>query len=85
MPVYTFICEKCGQKFTKLVALKDKEHVTCPDCKGNDLKQVFGRFNYVKVSKKYNPGCNVANNCVSAKRYGCGKYADNPVPEIPQS
>lgn len=85
MPVYTFVCEKCGEKFTKMVSIKDKEHLTCPDCHGNDLRQVFGRFNYVKVSKKYNPGCNVANSCVSAKRYGCGKYADNPVPDISQS
>ncbi|MGB4504001.1 MAG: zinc ribbon domain-containing protein [Syntrophaceticus sp.] len=84
MPVYTFVCQKCGEEFTKLVAIKDKDHVICPDCKGSDLKQVFRRFNYVKITKKYNPGCNVAGNCVSAKRYGCGKYAENPV-TIPQS
>jgi len=84
VPVYSFVCKNCGEEFTKLVAIKDKDQVTCPGCMGGELKQVFGRFNYVKISKKYNPGCNVASNCVSAKRYGCGKYAEKPVP-MPQS
>ncbi len=81
MPVYSFACKDCGEAFTKLVAIKEKDQVACPDCGSGDLKQVFGRFNYVKVSKKYNPGCNSASNCVQAKKYGCGKYASNPVPE----
>jgi putative FmdB family regulatory protein len=84
MPVYSFVCKNCGEEFTKLVAIKDKDKVRYSNCKSSELRQVFGRFNYVKVSKKYNPGCNVASNCVSAKRYGCGKYAENPVP-MPQS
>ena len=84
MPVYSFVCKNCGEEFTKLVAIKDKDKVRCSNCKSSELRQVFGRFNYVKVSKKYNPGCNAASNCVSAKRYGCGKYAENPVP-MPQS
>ncbi len=82
MPVYSFVCEKCGKEFTKLVAIKDKDNVICSNCKSSEVKQLFGRFNYVKITKKYNPGCGVANNCLSAKRYGCGKYAENPVPEI---
>jgi len=80
MPVYSFVCRNCGEEFTKLVAIKDKDGVRCPGCKGDDLKQLFGRFNYVKISKKYNPGCSSAGNCVSAKRYGCGKYAANSMP-----
>ncbi|MFY9139345.1 MAG: zinc ribbon domain-containing protein [Thermacetogeniaceae bacterium] len=82
MPVYSFTCNKCGKEFTKLVAIKDKDQLTCPDCGCGDLKQIFGRFNFVKITKKYNPGCNVASNCVQAKRYGCGKYAKDPVPPI---
>jgi len=80
MPVYSFTCNKFGKEFTKLVAIKDKDQLTCPDCGSDDLKQIFGRFNFVRITEKYNPGCNAANNCVQAKRYGCGKYAKNPVP-----
>ena len=79
MPVYSFTCNKCGKEFTKLVAIKDRDQLTCPDCGCDDLKQIFGRFNYVRITEKYNPGCNAASNCVQAKRYGSGKYAKNPV------
>lgn len=82
MPVYSFTCNKCGKEFTKLVAIKDRDQLTCPDCGSDDLKQIFGRFNFVRITEKYNPGCNAANNCVQAKRYGCGKYAKNPVPPL---
>jgi putative FmdB family regulatory protein len=84
MPVYSFACKKCGEEFTKLVSIREKDQVTCPHCGERELRQLFGRFNYVKITKKYNPGCNVANNCLSAKKYGCGKYAKDPVP-IPRS
>lgn len=84
MPVYSFVCKECGKEFTKLVKIKEKERVACPHCGKRELKQLFGRFNYVKITKKYNPGCNVANNCLSAKKHGCGKYAPNPVP-MPRS
>lgn len=83
MPVYSFACKKCGEEFTKLVSIKEREQVACPHCGERELKQLFGRFNYVKITQKYNPGCNAVNNCVQAKKYGCGKYAPNPVPVPP--
>lgn len=83
MPVYSFNCKKCGDEFTKLVrSVNKREEIKCPRCGAQDLQQLFRGFNYVKITKKYNPGCNVASNCTSAKRFGCGKYADYQVPEI---
>jgi putative FmdB family regulatory protein len=83
MPVYSFNCKACGGEFTQLVRrVADKEAVKCPHCGGQDLQQLFRRFNYVKITQKYNPECNCAANCVSAKKYGCGKYAPNLAPEI---
>jgi hypothetical protein len=43
---------------------------------------LFRRFNYVKITQKYHPECRNSLNCVSAKRFGCGKYAKDPVPPI---
>jgi putative FmdB family regulatory protein len=83
MPMYTFNCGNCHEEFTRLVGLDRKDQVTCPLCGGKDLKQVFRRFNYVKITEKYNPECRNALNCASAERYGCGKYAKDPVPLIP--
>jgi putative FmdB family regulatory protein len=82
MPMYTFNCGHCHEEFTKLVAVDCKDQVTCPRCGGRDLKQLFRSFNYVRITQKYNPECRNALNCVSAKRFGCGKYAKDPVPLI---
>ncbi|NPV28618.1 MAG: zinc ribbon domain-containing protein [Firmicutes bacterium] len=77
MPVFSYSCKRCGEEFTKLVRRQDQEKVRCPRCGGEELQQLFRRFNYVKITQKYDPGCGVAWNCVSAKRFGCGKYAKN--------
>lgn len=35
MPIYDFICNKCEQKFEKLVKMADREkEVDCPNCNG---------------------------------------------------
>lgn len=78
MPVYSFNCRKCGEEFTKLVrTVNAREDIKCPHCGSQELQQLFRPFNYVKITKKYNPGCANAANCVSAKKFGCGKYAKN--------
>lgn len=79
MPMYTFNCSNCHEEFTKLVRVDQKGHVACPNCGCTDLQQLFRRFNYVKITQKYNPECRNSLNCVSAKRFGCGKYAKDPV------
>lgn len=82
MPVFSFSCRKCGEEFTRLVRSQGKKQVGCPKCGGHDLQQLFRSFNYVKIAQKYDPACGVAWNCVSAKRFGCGKYAKNNLPNI---
>ncbi|KUK32570.1 MAG: Transcriptional regulator FmdB family [Thermoanaerobacterales bacterium 50_218] len=82
MPVYSFECCQCGKEFTKLVRLKDKGEVFCPRCGSREVKQLFRPFNYVKITQKYNPACPLAWNCVSAKRFGCGKYSPTKPPEV---
>lgn len=83
MPVYSFNCRKCGMEFTRFVRSVDaKNELKCPDCGSQELQQIYRSFNYVKITEKYNPGCANAANCVSAKKYGCGKYAKNMVPDL---
>ncbi len=78
MPLFTFACRNCGEEFTRLVRLQEKDGILCPHCGSRELQQLFRRFNYVKITQKYDPGCGVAWNCVSAKKFGCGKYAKTP-------
>ena len=82
MPLYTFNCAQCHEEFTRLAGIDQKDQVTCPQCGGRELRQLYRGFNYVKIAQKYNPECRNALNCVSAKRFGCGKYAKDPVPPI---
>jgi putative FmdB family regulatory protein len=82
MPMYTFRCGQCHEEFTRLVATDCKDQVACPHCGSSELKQLFRGFNYVKITQKYHPECRNSLNCVSGKRFGCGKYAKDPVPPI---
>ena len=64
MPMYTFNCGKCHEEFTRLVPVDCKDQVTCPHCGSSDLRQLFRRFNYVKITQKYHPECrNSLNWC----------------------
>lgn len=82
MPMYTFSCRECHEEFTRLVGIDRKDQVACPQCGCKELGRLFRVFDYVRITKKYNPECRNALNCVSAKRFGCGKYASNPVPPL---
>ncbi|MBC8458663.1 MAG: zinc ribbon domain-containing protein [Deltaproteobacteria bacterium] len=44
MPIYEYLCQLCGKEFQYLVLKKDdKENVSCPGCKGRDLKKLVSR------------------------------------------
>jgi putative FmdB family regulatory protein len=48
MPTYEFDCEKCGNKFSLILTMreyeKEKERFRCPKCKSKRVKQVFSPF-----------------------------------------
>lgn len=44
MPSYDFQCQKCGHKFTEMISIKDRDKVTCPECKSARIKQLFTSF-----------------------------------------
>jgi putative FmdB family regulatory protein len=48
MPTYEFHCEKCGNKFTSILTMreyeKEKERFRCPKCKSKKVKQIFSPF-----------------------------------------
>jgi putative FmdB family regulatory protein len=38
MPIYDFICDKCGEKFDRLVGFDwQKAGITCPSCGGSEI------------------------------------------------
>lgn len=47
MPVYEYICIRCGEKTEVWASIAAKEKglkVTCPKCGSNKVAQVFGSF-----------------------------------------
>lgn len=45
MPIYEYVCGKCGRKMSFLVlAGADSFHPACKFCKSADLEQLFSRF-----------------------------------------
>ena len=53
MPLYEYLCKKCGQSFafTMTVNEHEKKRVQCPHCNGTEIVPQFQSF-FAKTSKK---------------------------------
>lgn len=46
MPVYTYICNKCGEKFDLLIGVTSGEtELKCKKCRSKDIQRTFSSFN----------------------------------------
>ncbi|HUU37699.1 MAG TPA: zinc ribbon domain-containing protein [Candidatus Desulfaltia sp.] len=44
MPIYEFVCQKCGHHFEALVRLGGEEGVSCPECRSSAVQKLFSSF-----------------------------------------
>ena len=53
MPLYEYLCKKCGETFTLTMTISDhdKKRVQCPSCKGTKVEQQVQSF-FAKTSRK---------------------------------
>jgi len=53
MPVYEFLCRKCGAEFSLTMTMKEREtaSIKCDKCSGTDVEPLLGSF-FAKTSKK---------------------------------
>jgi putative FmdB family regulatory protein len=53
MPRYSYRCEKCGKKFTRVetISAHGRSRVACPKCKSTKVSQEFRPF-FAKTTKK---------------------------------
>jgi len=53
MPLYEYICKKCGKKFSEVLTIKEygTKKVQCPKCRSQDLEHVIEPF-FAKTSSK---------------------------------
>jgi len=42
VPIYEFECRKCGHRFTRRISWSEKASTRCPECGGDQLKEIFG-------------------------------------------
>jgi putative FmdB family regulatory protein len=49
MPIYEFVCAKCGNKFETLFRTQKDAAPKCPSCGGADVKKVFSVLGGVTV------------------------------------
>lgn len=50
MPIFEYICGRCGEKFEKLVLNKDLA-IACPKCKNRKVEKCFSSFATAGTSK----------------------------------
>ncbi|MBA2849627.1 zinc ribbon domain-containing protein [Thermosulfuriphilus ammonigenes] len=65
MPIYEFVCKKCGQIFERLV-FSSQEKVLCPKCKAEEVQKLLSCFS----SRSQSPGQGIVSGCNPASRFG---------------
>jgi putative FmdB family regulatory protein len=59
MPIYEFICLKCGHEFEKLVRKSsDNNEIQCPECHSENLEEKVSSFASVSTN-----GTSGVSNC----------------------
>jgi putative FmdB family regulatory protein len=56
MPLYEYVCLKCGQNFETLVLSSD-EQVVCPECESVELERVLSPFAVAAGQTSIGRGC----------------------------
>jgi putative FmdB family regulatory protein len=67
MPIFTYRCRKCLEKFDILVGMsQDKQKLKCPKCQGVDLEKQFAVFG---ISGK--DSSSKCSSCAGGNCFGC--------------
>ena len=69
MPIYTYLCNKCGKQFDVFVRMNsDKSKVVCSECNCINLTRIFAPFSV--RSTGMNSSC---SGCSGGSCATCGK------------
>jgi len=77
MPIYEFVCDKCGKKFESLFRTKDDPTPPCPKCGAKDVTKVFSVFGAINVKSPNACGADARSHshsggsCPSCSTRGC--------------
>lgn len=69
MPLFEFVCKKCGNKFEKIVFSINNEEIKCPSCNSNEVEKQFSTFSSTSSSNSCsNKG---SSDCISKQQHHC--------------
>ena len=55
MPIYTYVCNKCGEKFDLLIGVtSEKVELKCKKCASKNIKRIFSTFSIGSSKGKRN-------------------------------
>lgn len=69
MPLFEFVCKKCGEKFEKLILSGEDNDIECPKCKSKEVEKQFSTFS---SSSNMSPSCGTGDYCPSKSKHKCG-------------
>lgn len=67
MPLFEFICKKCGTKFEQMIFSINKDEIECPECKSKEVEKQFSTFS--AGSSRSHVG--MSASCQEKKSSGC--------------
>jgi putative FmdB family regulatory protein len=47
MPIYEYLCEKCGHEFEREQRISDEPIRTCPECRARKVKRLISQTSFV--------------------------------------
>ena len=72
MPVYEYVCKKCGKEFEELVR-SSSEKINCPKCSSAKVSKKMSVFAHKSSGKFHSSAGNGCHSCSSGTCSTCGK------------
>lgn len=71
MPIYEFLCKKCGAQFEALVALGGEKNVSCRNCGNKGLEKLISSFGIGGGSSKLKTSSSGCSTCSATSCETC--------------
>jgi len=71
MPIYEFLCKKCGSRFEALVSLGGEKNVSCPACGNRTLEKLISSFGIGGSSSKLKTASSSCSSCTASSCDSC--------------
>ncbi len=71
MPIYEFLCKKCGERFEALVSLGGEKNVSCNACGNKGLEKLISSFGIGGSSNKLKGSASGCDTCSATSCETC--------------